>query len=433
LAGQINRYRVGSAEETFVGDIEAKQLEKAKYAIEPWLSAVFQSEHLSLLIGSGFTAAAAHLAGISAANMGRIPEFQLDYERSVNEYARRTAEKCGRGEANIEDQIRAIHTLTKGLEVIGDSRAALWKQALNGELRRFLVNLLQTEQGIRRAVEAGGEKGSSLEHAVSSFLMSFAGRAASRERLHIFTTNYDRLIEYAGDLIGLRIIDRFVGSITPIYRSSRIEVDLYYNPPGIRGEPRYLEGVVKMTKLHGSLDWKFERPYVKRYPIPFGAPGSHTDLSADPLEKVMIYPNPAKDVETSEYPYADLFRDFSAALCRPNSVLVTYGYGFGDDHINRVLHDMLTIPSTHLVIISYDDASGRVTNFCQHAGKPAQISLLLGNHFGDLQTLTKHYLPKPAIDYITARQARVIEQRTPDYLHRWKRAQTEKEKEETEC
>ena len=50
----------------------------------------------------------------------------------------------------------------------------------------------------------------------------------------------------------------------------------------------------------------------------------------------MIYPNAAKDVETAYYPYAEVFRDFSATLCRPNSSLVTYGYGFGDDHINRM-------------------------------------------------------------------------------------------------
>jgi hypothetical protein len=42
-------------------------------------------------------------------------------------------------------------------------------------------------------------------------------------------------------------------------------------------------------------------------------------------------------METAFYPYADLFRDFSASLCRPNSSLVTCGYGFGDDHVNRAI------------------------------------------------------------------------------------------------
>ena len=66
----------------------------------------------------------------------------------------------------------------------------------------------------------------------------------------------------------------------------------------------------------------------------------------------MIYPNAAKDRETADYPYVELFRDLAVAVCRPNSTLVTYGYGFGDEHVNRVIRDMLTIPSTHLVVIS---------------------------------------------------------------------------------
>src|SRR5699024_3101937 len=232
-------------------------------------------------------------------------------------------------------------------------------------------------------------------------------------------TNYDRLIEYISDLLGLRIVDRFVGTLNPIYRSSRLGVDMHYNPPGIRGEPRYLEGVVRLTKLHGSIDWKFERPHLRRYGIPFGASAKHTDIPTDPGETVMIYPNPAKDVETLEFPYADLFRDFSAATSQHNSVLVTYGYGFGDDHINRAIKDMLTIPSTHLVIISFDDAGGRITNFIESTAKNSQITLLMGDHFGDLKTIVENYLPKPAMDYITLKQAQIINKRTPDYKEKF--------------
>ncbi len=73
--------------------------------------------------------------------------------------------------------------------------------------------------------------------------MSFASRVGTRERLEIFTTNYDRLIEAGSELAGLRLLDRFVGCLTPpIFRSSRLNIDMHYNPPGIRGEPRYLEG-----------------------------------------------------------------------------------------------------------------------------------------------------------------------------------------------
>lgn len=48
-------------------------------------------------------------------------------------------------------------------------------------------------------------------------------------------------------------------------------------------------------------------------------------------------------------------------------------YGFGDDHVNRVLIDILTMPSTHLVTIVYGLAA-RLKSFCassQLAGKAA--------------------------------------------------------------
>jgi len=125
----------------------------------------------------------------------------------------------------------------------------------------------------------------------------------------------------------------------------------------------------------------------------------------------MIYPNSAKDRETAAYPYVELFRDFAAAICRPNNTLVTYGYSFGDEHINRVIEDMLTIPSTHLVIISYDDPMERIMKTYDKVARPAQTTLLIGNHLGDLKTLVDHYLPKPAIDRTTFRMAELLKAR----------------------
>lgn len=125
----------------------------------------------------------------------------------------------------------------------------------------------------------------------------------------------------------------------------------------------------------------------------------------------MIYPNSAKDRETAEYPYVELFRDFAAALCRPNSTLVTYGYGFGDDHINRIIKDMLTIPSTHLVIISYNDVGDRIVNKYEEIGRPSQISLIIGEDIADLKTLVDYFMPKPSIDKASIRMSELLKQR----------------------
>ncbi|MDC9575613.1 SIR2 family protein [Pseudoalteromonas sp. GABNS16A] len=245
--------------------------------------------------------------------------------------------------------------------------------------------------------------------------MSFASRTATRDRLHIFTTNYDRIIEIGAELAGLRLIDRFIGTISPIFRSSRLEVDYHYNPPGIRGEPRYLEGVARFTKLHGSLDWIESDKTIRRIGVPFGASSLEPFINEfdgeSSYETLMIYPNSVKDRETAEYPYVELFRDLAAATCRPNSTLVTYGYSFGDEHINRVIEDMLTVPSTHVVIIAFGDPLNRIETFIRETGRGAQITLLLGDHLGDLKSLVDNYLPKPAIDKTTIRMAEMLKQR----------------------
>ncbi len=202
----------------------------------------------------------------------------------------------------------------------------------------------------------------------------------------------------------------------PVFRSSRLNLDIHYNPPGIRGEPRYLEGVARLTKLHGSVDWIQNGSEIRRVGVPLGADDIAPYLNAPGLQsadalKLMIYPNSAKDRETSEYPYVELFRDFAAAICRPNSTLVTYGYGFGDEHINRVIHDMLTIPSTHLVVISFNDPISRILKFYYESAHYAQMSILIGKNLGDITNLANDYLPKSAIDRTTIRMAELLQHR----------------------
>lgn len=416
-------YRCGPNEGTDLSDDDLKDPAKFRKHIEPWLTAVFQSEHLSLLLGSGLTCGVALASGGKPVDMSKC-KWECDLKDEVDSHAELSALICGRESANFEDQIRAAMQLQAGLTIMYDSRAETWKAEIDKQLKCFMVSILDSERSIGKAEAKKKEKGEDL---LVSFLLSFASRTATRERLNLFTTNYDRLIEYGCDLAGLHVLDRFVGALSPIFRATRLNIDIHYNPPGIRGEPRYLEGVIRLCKIHGSLDWRWEEKTLRRYAVPFGAAPDHPDIPKEPWDSVMIYPNPAKDVETLNYPYAELFRDFAAAICRPNSSLVTYGYGFGDDHVNRVIEDMMTIPSTHLVIIAWDQTNPnreddqanasrkRIIDFCQRVGKRAQTSMLLGSHFGDLETLTQHYLPKPAIDQITIRKTKIEEQRGEGY------------------
>jgi len=393
---------------------------KLRKEIEPWLTALFQSEHLSLLTGAGISSAVHELAtGTPGAGMNGSA-FSI-YNEQIDSNAKEASERAGRGKPNIEDKIRAANSLWEGLriytsaEVYGVKRLRKNITKLEEDIVNILTDftkmILKNESDLIQAKELAA-----AAENLMNFLVSFASRSATRERLNIFTTNYDRIMEYGAELAGIRLLDRFVGSIYPIFRASRLEIDMHYNPPGIRGEPRYLEGVSHFTKLHGSLDWIYQDGYVRRVALPFGAESIEDYLPKQEGGKantrsLMIYPNSAKDRETSEYPYVELFRDFAAAVCRPNSTLVVYGYSFGDEHINRIIKDMLTIPSTHLVIITYSDEGNRVQSFYHEVRRPAQISLLIGSHFGHLKRLVEYYLPKPAIDRATFRMAELLKAR----------------------
>ena len=397
--------------------------------VEPWLTSLFQSEHLSLLVGSGLTSAVQREACGKVDNGMNVEAGFSVFADEIKQAAQSSAEKIGRGEANIEDQIRVVNELIRGLEIIttgagtahsgtAHSGTAPYKLSLE-ELQKNLTETLNefTDNilGIEGSIISSSDNRENAFNKLVSFLMSFASRSGTRDRLNIFTTNYDRLIEAGADVAGLRLIDRFVGALSPVFRSSRMDVDMHYNPPGIRGEPRYLEGVARFTKLHGSLDWIATGNDIRRVGLPFGTKSIKPFLESAGMDatysSLMIYPNSAKDRETAEYPYVELFRDFAAALCRPNSTLVTYGYSFGDDHINRVIRDMLTIPSTHLVIIAYDDSSGRIMKKFDEWGRQSQISLMIGCEVANINDLTDYYLPKPAIDRASMRMAELLHQR----------------------
>lgn len=392
--------------------------DKLRPRIEPWLTALFQSEHLALLAGSGLSHAV-HYMATGELLPGMSDATFTNYNVVISDKARESAKLAGREEGNIEDQIRVVNELIRGIEILSSQNNALVEPlgSLRSELKTvlgdFAASVLKGENGLITALP---EKREEAFNYLVSFLMSFASRTGTRDRLQVFTTNYDRFIEAGADAAGLHLIDRFVGSLAPIFRSSRLDIDMHYNPPGIRGEPRYLEGVARFTKLHGSLDWIATEGQIRKIGLPFGCEKIENYLKAPGLMdgealNLMIYPNAAKDRETAAYPYVELFRDFAASVCRPNNTLITFGYSFGDEHINRVIEDMLTIPSTHLVIIAHDDPLGRIMQTYAKLGRSAQITLLIGAHLGDLRNLVDNYMPKPAIDRTTFKMSELLKSR----------------------
>jgi hypothetical protein len=374
--------------------------DSARDAFRAWIASLLGTDHFNVLLGSGLSIAAAKECG-AADPLDMSPlSFASVHADEINQHAEKSAKELKRGSWNIEDQLRAALQLIGGLEVLGDASA----DALRAEIGAALTAMAKRVLVMERQIDEGQRAEPRSVLPLVQFVLGLTQRPASRDRTHLFTTNYDRVIEFVCDIAGVRTLDRFVGALSPVFRASRLGVDMHYNPPGIRGEPRYLEGVTRITKLHGSIDWRFRDRALRRDALAFGAAQDDVSISHDEaFGTTMIYPNPAKDVETLGYPYAELFRDFSAAVCRPSTTLLTYGYGFGDDHLNRVIADMCTVPSTHLLVVSYDDAGGRITEWLGDHVPPTQRTVVGGSEMAGLSAFTGDWLPAPSLAAIRAR------------------------------
>jgi len=221
---------------------------------------------------------------------------------------------------------------------------------------------LRTVLGIIRKIQAhilhlctGGQFASgdsTVQDIYRAFYRKLVYRDRSLPRPWVFTTNYDLFSERALDGLGISFCNGFSGVI-----------DRTFNPATFKYAPAEqldvasrkwmaVDNHVYLCKLHGSINWVQDRNA-----------GIHGIREVQPPTtgtqgEVMIFPTPLKQHATLASPYTDLFREFQSRIVREQTVLVTLGYGFGDDHIDAIIHQALTVPTFRLVVFGSPDVPG---------------------------------------------------------------------------
>ena len=118
----------------------------------------------------------------------------------------------------------------------------------------------------------------------------------------------------------------------------------------------------------------------------------------------MIYPTPAKQNASFGSPYSDLFREFQSRITRDQSVLFVLGYGFGDEHVNNIIFQALTIPTFRLVAFAPPDATGVIAQL--RALNDPRVWIIGGDgpsvdrraHYFDL--FVERFIPEPPGDKV---------------------------------
>ena len=199
------------------------------------------------------------------------------------------------------------------------------------------------------------DKEDGIEHH-KNLVRKLLTRPLNLKRANIFTLNYDTLIEQAADAAGVVLLDGFVGTQRRVFRPESYEQDLYFPAETTEGRVHRFDRVLHLYKLHGSITWSAEESQIDN---PYGVRSA--TFNPHEAEPLLIYPMASKYGETLGIPYSELFRRFASALVRPQSVLVTIGYGFGDEHVNAIIRQAMAIPSFTLVVVDPRPESSFVT------------------------------------------------------------------------
>jgi hypothetical protein len=123
----------------------------------------------------------------------------------------------------------------------------------------------------------------------------------------------------------------------------------------------------------------------------------------------VIYPTPSKQTASFGSPYADMFREFQRQVVQDQSILVTMGYSFGDEHVNNIIFQGLTIPGFKLVVfLDPETASANPTIKKLLALRDPRVWFMWGDgdEGGDsahyFSTIVEHLLPSSAEENVDA-------------------------------
>ncbi len=252
------------------------------------------------------------------------------------------------------------------------------------------------------------EGDSTVRDLYERFYKKLVLRDRSLPRPWVFTTNYDHFSELAMDRLGIPYANGFSGVVERRFNPAIFRYALAEQLDVASRKWTAVDAFVYLCKLHGSVTWTEDDHGL--FPIKEVWPPESTN-------QMLIYPTPAKQNSSLGSPYADLFREFQSRIVREQSVLITAGYAFGDEHLNNIIYQALTIPTFRLVIFAAPDTAGEIAKL--RALRDPRIWIIGGDgpdegtraHYFDM--IVEHFMPQRPSDRIDDAVRKVLSELAP--------------------
>ncbi len=290
---------------------------------------VSDKKKIAFLFGAGTSLSKKNKDSLNIPAIGKMTSI---IEKKLNKI-----EKYRNAIAEIKEEIIArgntytVETLLSNLE---QKKEILGKGILNGLNKTEISELIkEIKKEIREIVSIHKQilEKDNIKNLIHSDFAEWIERANRKHAIEIFTTNYDYLFELGLESKSVPYYDGFTGSYQPFFNADSIE-DLSFLP---------LQ--TKLWKIHGSLGWHLDKKSANVW---------RKDSDGD---DILIYPSLSKYNNSKKQPYISLMDRLTNFLKQPDTVLITCGYSFGDEHINeRILTALNSNTSTHVYALYYD-------------------------------------------------------------------------------
>ena len=304
--------------------------------------------------------------------------------------------------------------LERLMEVLFAQRFVL-RQSENHDLhpyRAVLDGIIKKVQDFLWARVTQGAFATAGDTAVRELYERFYKKLVLRDRSlprpWVFTTNYDHFSELAMDRLGIPYANGFSGVVERRFNPATFRYALAEQLDVASRKWTAIDAFVYLCKLHGSVTWTEDDHGL--FPIKEVWPPESTN-------QMLIYPTPAKQNSSLGSPYADLFREFQSRIVREQSVLITAGYAFGDEHLNNIIYQALTIPTFRLVIFAAPNMDGEIAKL--RALRDPRIWIIGGDgpiegtraHYFDM--IVEHFMPQRPSDRIDDAVRKVLSELAP--------------------
>lgn len=179
----------------------------------------------------------------------------------------------------------------------------------------------------------------------------------------IFTTNYDLFIEQASAPHStLRLNDGFTRGPSLTGRSEFSSRTFFTTTSRTGNLYNYKVDIpcINLLKLHGSLSWKRDGESVlcsiESIPL-LGATKTPAEVKRFVEAYAVVLPEARKFQTTLlDDTYYELLRIYNNELDREGTLLLTFGFSFGDSHILRITRRALKNPTLKVIVFAFNDA-----------------------------------------------------------------------------